>query len=170
MKTNFTTILFAVLCLCYSCKSPVPTVRSVAAARDTIKIHDTVTVIKKTTDTVAKAKAVQADPEDLYAKSKSSCPVSLKKCSLVNGRAGLKDIIVSLQNRTSKKISMVKIGWLIYNRSGKRVGYSTGLAKKEVAKGKSASYSWDVDTHAAFRAKAFICSLRYKDGSRWAVE
>jgi hypothetical protein len=113
---------------------------------------------------------VQADPEELYTRSKRNCPVSLKKCSLVNGRAGLKGIIISLQNRTSRKIAMVKIGWLLYNKSGKRISYSTGLAKKEVSKGKSASYSWDIDTHAAFRAKAFICSLRYKDGSKWAVE
>jgi hypothetical protein len=173
MRT-LTTILLASVCLLYSCRQSDKPAKPAAHAADSTKSAKDTTA--KTPDQATKKDSNivvhhrHENPEDLYAKSRLSCPVIVKKCSIVTSRGGLKDVVVTIQNNAVKKISTIKIAWILYNKSGKKLDYSNGMAKKEVARGRSASYSWDIDTRKATKAKAFVYSIRYKDGTTWKVE
>lgn len=168
MKT-LNTILLAFLCLIYSCTQPVQKTSAAKPAADTAKVLAKV-VIKKSPEKVIRAKRAKTSLNDLYAKSKRTCPVLVKKCNIVVGGNGSRAIIVTLQNNTAKKIGAVKVSWIVYNRSGQQIGNSSGMAKKEVARGRSASYSWDIYAHNGTLAKAFVYNIHYKDGSMWKVE
>ena len=169
MIKTFTTILLASLCLFYSCKQSEQKAATVPVADTT---HITAKVAKKDTDTVAaihRPKNV-VNVEALYLKSRRTCPATIRKCSVVTDISGSRAIIVNLQNTTNKKIGAVKVWWIVYNRSGKMVGNSNGMAKKELARGKSASYSWGINANKGSTAKAFVYIIRYGDGSSWKVD
>jgi hypothetical protein len=108
-------------------------------------------------DSIARAMAVR---------SYGPCPVAIKKCSLVSDSHG-KAIVVAIKNISSKKINAVRLSWIVYNRAGKRIGSSNGMAKKVLASGKSGSYSWGVNAASGTQAKAYVYSIVYKDGTQW---
>lgn len=171
MKT-LNTILLALICLFYSCTQQSPKVPAAppadstrTAATPTVKPSDTVAQVK------VKVKVKNKDNTDeLYARSRRSCPVVVKKCYLVTDINGSRAIVVTMQNNAPKKMSAVKVVWTVFNRSGKTLGIANGMAKKALARGRTASYSWAVNMHSSARAKAFIYSIRYQDGSVWKVE
>ena len=134
---NLTAIILASLCLFYSCKQS-------SSSNTTAKRIDTVYLPAKTTakapDTLkadslkpVAAKSPSMDIDALYAKSKLSCPVTVRKCSIASLGHGSKAVIVTLYNNTTRKISALKIWWIVYNKTGKQIGNSSGMAKKEVA-------------------------------------
>ena len=166
MTKTFTAILLASFCLFYSCKQSEQKAATVPAVDTT---HITAKVAKKDTDTVRKPKYV-VNVEALYLKSRRTCPATIRKCSVVTDISGSRAIIVNLQNTTTKKIGAVKVWWIVYNKSGKMVGNSNGMAKKALARGKSASYSWGINANKGSTAKAFVYIIRYGDGSSWKVD
>jgi hypothetical protein len=172
-----TTISLAFLCLFYSCKQSdrgAPTKiteqgvskRSVAdsieiEAKATKMAHDMMQRAKDSAANVPK-KVVRTAP----AKSYGPCPAAIKECLVVTDRNG-KSIIVTLKNNSAKKIDVVGISWVVYNKANKRIGSSNGKAKKVLARGKSTSYAWDINASTGTHAKASVSSIHYKDGSLW---
>jgi len=168
MTKTFTAILLASFCLFYSCKQ---SEQKATAVPNVDTAHITAKVAKKDTDTVAvQHPKYLVNVEALYLKSRRTCPATIRKCSVVTDISGSRAIIVNLQNTTDKKIGAVKVWWIVYNKSGKMVGNSNGMAKKALARGKSASYSWAINANKNSTAKAFVYIIRYGDGSSWKVD
>ncbi|MDB5137000.1 MAG: hypothetical protein JWP37_3603 [Mucilaginibacter sp.] len=172
-----TTISLALLCLFYSCKQSdraAPTKisdqgtskRSVAdsieiQAKATKMAHDMMQHAKDSASNTSK-RIVHAVP----ARSFGPCPAAIKECLVVTDRNG-KSIIVTLKNNSAKKIDVVGISWVVYNKLNKRIGNSNGKAKKVLARGKSTSYAWGINASTGTHAKASVYSIHYKDGSLW---
>lgn len=170
MKT-LNTILLALLCLCYSCNQPAPNAalkRKADSADLAARANKMAAeIVKRKEDSAAHAKDGEAatQPRRNY----GPCPVTVKKCSLVADGHGGKALIVSLKNSSGKKIDMVHLSWTVYNKQGNAIGSSNGKAKKALAVGKTAGFSWPVNAPNAIRAKASVYGLRFKDGSVWMV-
>ncbi|MGZ3812351.1 MAG: FxLYD domain-containing protein [Mucilaginibacter sp.] len=168
MKTLTTTIFAALLCLFYSCKQADRSTAKRSAA-DSLEIQAKATqlaqqMMQRAKDSLAKAKPVATTHK---VKSYGPCPAVVKKCSVVNDVRGTKAILVTLKNNSGKRIDAVRIAWVVYNKQDKRIGGSSGMAKKELPKGKSTSYSWDINAPSGTHAKASVTTIHYKDGSVW---
>jgi len=167
MTKTFTIITLASLCLLYSCTEPKPN----AALQRKADSLDLVTkankmaaeIVKRRDDSIAAAKSTEIHIHKDY----GPCPVSLKKCSLVADGHGGKALVISVKNASRKKIDMVHLAWTVYNKQGKVIGGSNGKAKKLLAAGKSAGYSWPVNAPNGKRATASVAGLHFADGSVW---
>jgi hypothetical protein len=165
MKT-LNTILLALLCLFYSCKQPVP-VTAKRSTADSLEIEAKAAKLAQEMVQHAKDSAANAKPAIAHVeKSYGPCPAAVKECLISTDSHG-KSIIVTLKNNSKKKIDMVGISWTVYNKQGKKLGSSSGKAKKLLANGRSASYSWGINAETGTRAKASIYSIHYKDGTVW---
>jgi len=158
-----TFVLLACICFFYSCKQ---------SDQSTPKIKATdSTAIRSKADTTPRAIAThpkELPVTELYARSRATCRVVVTKCSIVTD--GSKAVIVMAKNNTGKKIDAIKIAWMVYNKAGKMIGNSAGLARKALSNGKSASYSWTINAPSGRSAKAFVYSIHYTNGSTWKVE
>lgn len=166
MKT-LNTILLAGLCLFYSCTPPDKKSAHQRSAADSLEIVAKATQLAKVMlqhakDSAAKAQAAQIKRNRYY----GPCPAAIKECQVSTDRHG-KSIIVTLKNNSAKKIAVVGIQWVVYNKAGKRLGASSGKAKKPLAGGHSASYAWGINAATGTHAKASVYSILYKDGSVW---
>ncbi len=172
MKT-LNTILLGVLCLCYGCKQPEPD----AALK---RKADSLEIIKKAKALAHEMLMQRSQDSTLYVppgkpsaavvqprRNYGTCPVAIKKCTLVSDGHGGKALIVSLKNGSGKKIDMVHLAWTVYNRQGRAIGSSNGKAIKALAGGKTAGFAWPVNAPNGVRAKASVYGLRFKDGSVW---
>jgi hypothetical protein len=173
MKTLSTIFLVALLCLLYSCtQQSQKTVVIKRSAADSAEIMAKATrlandMVQRAKDSLANAQAA-AKPvvHARTVKSYGPCPAMVKECLLVEDRNG-KAIIVTLKNNSTKKIDVIGVSWVVYNKHGERIGSSSGKAKKVLAKGKSGSYSWGINAASGTHAKASVYSIHYKDGSVW---
>ena len=169
MTKTFTMITLASLCLLYSCTEPTPNAalkRKADSLDLALKANKLAAeIVKRKEDSAAHAKdsVAEAHPHKDY----GPCPVSLKKCSLVADGHGGKAIVVSVKNASGRKIDMVHLAWTVYNKQGKVIGSSNGKAKKLLAAGKSAGYSWPVNAPNGKRATASVAGLHFADGSVW---
>ncbi|HTD98467.1 MAG TPA: FxLYD domain-containing protein [Mucilaginibacter sp.] len=168
MKT-LNTILLALLCLFYSCKQPVPATAKRSTA-DSLEIVAKATklaqeMVQRAKDSVANTQPGKAATVHIE-KSYGPCPAAVKECLITTDSHG-KSIIVTLKNNSKKKIDMVGVSWTVYNKQGKKLGSSSGKARKLLANGRSASYSWGINAETGTRAKASIYSIHYKDGTVW---
>lgn len=166
MKT-FNTILLALLCLCFSCKQTEPAKQQHTAAADSAEIATKAAqlaqqMVQRAKDSMAIAQAVKP----LKVKSYGPCPAKVKKCLIANN-GGSKAIVVTVKNTSNKKIDMIGVAWVVYNKKHQRLGSSSGKAKKVLPGGGSASYSWGINAEIGTNATASVYSIHYHDGSVW---
>jgi hypothetical protein len=170
------TILAAALCLFYSCKQATPD----AALKRKADSLDIVTkanklareMLKRAEDSAANVRRAKESAAGALSKPMRTfgpCLAVIKTCSVITDGHGSKAIIVTLKNNSTKKIDAVRIAWTVYNKAGKAIGSSRGMAKKALARGRSASYSWGINAANGTRAKASIAGIHYHDGSVWAA-
>ncbi|MFI5160668.1 MAG: hypothetical protein ACHQHN_05290 [Sphingobacteriales bacterium] len=166
MKT-FNTIAFMSLCLLYACTEPHPNtaLQRKADSLDLVTKANKLAaeIVKRHDDSIAAAQRAEVHVHKDY----GPCPVALKKCQLVADGHGGKALVVSVRNASGKKIDMVHLAWTVYNKQGKVIGGSNGKAKKLLAAGKSAGYSWPVNAASGTRATASVAGLHFNDGSVW---
>lgn len=161
------TILLALLCLLYSCTEPAKHDNKRSAA-DSAEIVAKATkmandMVQRAKDSAAQAQAVKPVQP---AKSYGPCPAAVKECVLVEDRHG-KSIVVKVKNNSAKKIDVIGVSWVVFNKRNQRIGSSSGKAKKVLAKGKLGSYAWGINAASGTHAKASVYSIHYKDGSVW---
>jgi hypothetical protein len=169
---TLTTISAALLCALYSCTTP-PTNSAARHSADSLALQAKATALAKQMvqhqkDSVAHADSL-ARMHAVIHKNYGPCPVAIKTCSVVSDHNG-KSVIVTLKNISSKKIDMVRIAWTVYNKSGKAIGGSRGMARKVLPRGKSGSYAWGINAPSGTRARASVAGISYHDGSVWAAQ
>jgi len=174
MKT-FNTILPALLCFClfFSCKQPPQPDAALKRRADSVELQAkaakmALEMLQRAKDSIANARGAEnheaaARPEKSY----GPCPAVVRTCAVVSDLRGGKAIVVTLKNNSSKKIDAVKLGWTVFNKKDQKLGASSGMAKKDLAKGRTASYSWGINAPTGTRGKATIVYLHFKDGSIW---
>src|ERR1700749_971654 len=118
MKT-LNTILLALLCLLYSCSQP-PKSKAMASTGDSAEIVAKATkmaneMMQRAKDSAAKAQAAVKPVRP--AKSYGPCPATVKECLIVEDRHG-KAIIVKLINNSAKKIDVIGVSWVVFNKHG----------------------------------------------------
>jgi hypothetical protein len=171
MTKTLNTVALALLCLCYACTEPTPNAalkRKADSADLAARANKMAAeIVKRKEDSAAHAKDSLAalQPRRNY----GPCPVAVKKCTLISDGHGGKALIVSLKNSSGKKIDMVHLAWTVYNKQGNAIGSSNGKAKKPLAGGKTAGFSWPVNAPNGIRATASVYGLHFKDGSVWMV-
>ncbi len=181
-RTIYFLPLMAAVSLVFSCKSPQP---DAALKRRADSLDAQLKIAKlaqqqaqHTADSALRAQRIKDSLDRLStAEHKEApkavphygpCPVVVK-ASYLTGGAVNKAIIVSLKNTSKKKIDAVKLTWTVYNHAGKAIGSSGGMAKKNLAKGRSGSYSWSVNAPNGTKAKASVAYVHYADGTVWAT-
>jgi hypothetical protein len=179
MKKTLTTIFAVTACLVFSCSEPKPNA-DLKRRADSVDIQRKAAQIarrmmKQAQDSAALAQHADSDslaaPKHLTAKTvrpSGPCPVSVRACSLVTDSHG-KSIIVTIKNTSRKKIAMVGVSWVVFNKHNQRLGSSGGKAKKMLPAGKTASYAWGVNAESGTHAKASVYTILYKDGSVWTA-
>jgi hypothetical protein len=172
MTKTLNTIALALLCLLYSCTEPTPNAalkRKADSLDLALKANKLAAgIVKRRDDSIAAAKHAQDSLAEAHPhKDYGPCPVTLRKCSLVADGHGGKALVVSVKNASGRKIDMVHLAWTVYNKQGKVIGSSNGKAKKLLANGKSAGYSWPVNAPNGKRATASVAGLHFADGSVW---
>jgi hypothetical protein len=165
---TLTTVIAALLCLAYSCTQP-PHDTEAKRRADSLALQAKAAELAKQMlqhheDSIAQAKA--ASLRRIY----GPCPVAIKTCLLVGQSNGAKAIVVTVKNVSSRKIDAVKLAWTVYNGKGERIGRSSGMAKKQLQKGLTGSYSWAVNAKTGIRAKASVAVIHYHDGSFWMAD
>lgn len=168
MIKSCVTILAVTLCLLYSCNQPQPDA-ALKRRADSIELHNkarkmALEMMKRAEDSTAYAAGHQVARS---VKSYGPCPASIKTCAVVNDLRGGKAIVITLKNVSAKKIASVKLAWTVYNKAGRAIGSSAGMAKKELAKGRTGSYSWEINAPSGLRGKASVAGIYYKDGTKW---
>lgn len=171
MIKSCVTIFAAALCLLYSCNQPQPDA-ALKRRADSIELNNkarkmALEMMKRAEDSTAYAAGHQVART---VKSYGPCPASIKTCAVVNDLRGGKAIVITLKNVSAKKIASVKLAWTVYNKAGKAIGGSAGMAKKELAKGRTGSYSWEINAPSGLRGKASVAGIYYKDGTKWLPE
>jgi len=174
------TIIAALVCLLSACSQPAPDAAlkrkadSLEILAKATKMARQMVKMKRSEDSVAYVapdSLTAAVPKPKIVHNYGPCPVTIKKCAVVNDlRGNGKAIVVHLKNISSKKIASVKLAWTVYNKKDERIGSSTGMAKKDLAKGKTASYSWGINAPSGIRGKATVAAIKYKDGTEWRAE
>jgi len=169
MNKILTTIAGAVLlCFTFSCSQP-------PHNTDAKRKADSLAIARKA-DSLAKLMVQQK--QDSLAKVQAAikrrhhygpCLVSVKTCALV-GSGAAKAIVVTIKNNSAKKIAAVKLAWTVFNRKNQRLGSSAGMAKRDLTKGGTGSYSWGVNAESGTRAIASVASIHYADGSVWMAD
>ena len=172
MNIRTLTTISALLCLTYSCTTP-PNNTAAKRRADSLALQAKASALAKQMiqhekDSLAHADSLARLHTVVVHKNYGPCPVSIKTCSLVSDHSG-KSVIVTLENISSKKIDAVRIAWTVYNKSGKAIGGSRGMAKKALPRGKTSSYAWGINAPSGTRAKASVAGIRYTDGSVWAA-
>src|ERR1700744_32318 len=163
MKITTLTTIAALLCLAWSCTTP-PSNTAAQRRADSLALQAKAAamakeMLKHQQDSLAHADSLaklHAAPHKNY----GPCPVSIKKCSVVTDNHG-KSVIVTLKNISSRKIDAVRIAWTVYNKAGKAIGGSNGMAKKALAQGKSSSYSWGINAPNGISARASVAGIHY---------
>ncbi|MBS1501657.1 MAG: hypothetical protein JST32_06325 [Bacteroidetes bacterium] len=179
MKKTLTTMIAACVCLIFSCSEPRPDA-DLKRRADSIDIQRKAAQIAKRMMKQAQDNAAQAGsrkdsietPKHLAAKTvrvSGPCPVKVSACLVVSDEHG-KGIVVTLKNTSHKKIAMVDVAWVVYNKQNERLGSSGGKAKKTLPAGRTASYAWGINAEHGTHAKASVRSIRYNDGSVWTAE
>jgi len=163
----------ALLCAFYSCSTP-PNNTAAQRTKDSLALQAKATALAKQMmqhekDSLAHADSLARKRAAVVHKNYGPCPVSVKSCSLVSDHSG-KSVVVTLKNNSSRKIDAVRIRWTVYNKAGKAIGGSNGMARKALARGKTNSYAWGINAPSGTRAKASVAGISYHDGSIWAAE
>lgn len=171
MKKTALTTIAAALCLLFSCTQP-PHDTAAKRRADSLALQAKAAALAKQMMQHEKDSLAHADSlarmHAVVHRNYGPCPVAIKTCSVVSDRSG-KAVIVTLKNISSKKIDAVRISWTVYNKAGKAIGGSRGMAKKALAGGKSGSYAWGINAPSGIRAKASVAGIHYHDGSVWAA-
>jgi len=167
-RITLTTIIAALLCLAYSCTQP-PHDTEAKRRADSLALQTKAAelakqILQHQKDSLAQAQATRVK------RSYGPCPVAIKKCTLASQSDGSKAIIVTVKNVSARKIDAVKLAWSVYNNKGERIGGSSGMAKRQLQKGLTGSYSWVVNARSGIRARASVAMIHYHDGSVWMAD
>lgn len=174
MMKPLITIAALSLCLFYSCNRPRPDA-NLKRRVDSIELQAKAKkmaqeMLQHEKDSIADAKSGRHEAVAHAMRSYGPCPAAIKTCAVVSDLRGGKAIVISLKNVSGKKIGSVKLAWTVYNKAGQALGSSAGMAKKELAKGKTSTYSWEINAPNGTRGKASVAGIFYKDGTKWLPE
>jgi hypothetical protein len=172
MFKPFVTIAAVSLCFLFSCNRPKPDA-DLKRRVDSIELQAKAKKMAQEMMARMKDSVANAGGHEVAAREAINygpCPAAIKTCAVVNDLRGGKAIVISLKNVSGKKIGSVKLSWTVYNKAGKALGSSAGMAKKELVKGKTNKYSWEINAPNGTRGKASVAGIYYKDGTKWLPE
>lgn len=128
-------------------------------------LKNAIQVNKMTDSLISKVKSQVRD--DNYKKSIKNCPVKIDTSYIFTGEYSNLNIAVSIKNSTSKTIDGIKVSWDLYNNFDEYLADDGGITQKILLPGKKEEYSWRLSESTATKAKPYIYSIHYSDGTVW---
>lgn len=161
MKTFFTLCLASLCIILYGCGSE-PTQEVAMTHEDTLR--------KYYGSVADKVYEIEHSPEHQLDEAIKRAPVIVKTAYIRKDEYGGADIVISVRNKTNKKVNGIKVSWALYDNFNSKIETKEGISQSVLPSKSSDSYSWPLYSTRATRAKAYVYSVHFTDGSGWTAQ